>query len=358
MMPMFVRQMLAVLRLELKKTFFARRGLWVYLVALAPALLYLGHDVEAPRHQRQLEEINRRNPIAPYKLAAVTEGQSKQQIVQRLGQPYSSRRFQGGPGGSIQREIDWYTDGTRDVLLVFDNGLLTTVDRNGPPTLAGQSNVFATLFQNVYLRLGVFFGCIGIFANLFRGEMLDKSLHYYLLTPMRREILVAGKFLAGLLAMSVIFGAGAALQFAAMLGQFDKATAADFLHSGGSAMEWSYVGVTLLACVAYGSLFVALGLLFRNPVVPAAFVLMWESVVLFMPQSLKELSIIYYLQSVCPVEAQLDRDMPSLLKMLISSGDEPVTRGTAVAVLLCVAAACLGIAAFRGRRLEINYGVE
>jgi hypothetical protein len=54
--------------------------------------------------------------------------------------------------------------------------------------------VFAGLFHFYYLRLGIFFGCVGIFSNLFRGEMLEKTLHYYYLTPLRRELLVAGKY--------------------------------------------------------------------------------------------------------------------------------------------------------------------
>jgi ABC-type transport system involved in multi-copper enzyme maturation permease subunit len=357
MMPMYVRQILAVLRLELKKTFFARRGLWVYLVALAPALLYVGQDIEGPRHQKQLEQINRQHPLEPYKLANVTKGQTKQQVIALLGRPYSQRGPFGRPG-RIQREIDWYTDGKREIMVEITDGLVTNVDPSGPPTIEGQTIVFATLFQNVYLRLGVFFGCIGIFANLFRGEMLDKSLHYYLLTPMPREVLVAGKFLAGLLVMCAIFCSGTTLQFAAMLGQFDRSVALNFLHTGGSAMLWSYVGVTLLACVAYGSLFVALGLLFRNPVVPAAFVLMWESIVMFMPVSLKELSIIYYLQCICPVAATVDKSMPAVLKMLVTSDSDPVTRRAAIVMLLAVSTVCLGIAAFRGRRLEINYAVE
>ena len=48
-----------------------------------------------------------------------------------------------------------------------------------------------------YLRAGIFFGCMGIFSNLFRGEMLEKTLHYYFLTPMRREALVAGQVPGG-----------------------------------------------------------------------------------------------------------------------------------------------------------------
>ena len=43
----------------------------------------------------------------------------------------------------------------------------------------------------------IFFGCLGIFMNLFRGEVLDRSLHYYFLAPVRREVLVIGKYLAG-----------------------------------------------------------------------------------------------------------------------------------------------------------------
>ena len=46
---------------------------------------------------------------------------------------------------------------------------------------------------------------MGIFSNLFRGEMLEKTLHYYYLTPMRRELLVAGKYLAGLAVALVLF---------------------------------------------------------------------------------------------------------------------------------------------------------
>ena len=64
-------------------------------------------------------------------------------------------------------------------------------------SLGEDSLVFAGMFMFYYLRAGLFFGCMGIFANLFRGEMLEKTLHYYFLTPLRREALVAGKYLAG-----------------------------------------------------------------------------------------------------------------------------------------------------------------
>jgi hypothetical protein len=47
--PLWLAQIRAVVRLEMKKTFFSRRGLWVYLLALAPVLLFLGRTIDVTR---------------------------------------------------------------------------------------------------------------------------------------------------------------------------------------------------------------------------------------------------------------------------------------------------------------------
>src|SRR5215510_4605014 len=41
--------------------------------------------------------------------------------------------------------------------------------------------IFGYIFGALILRTMVFFGCAWIFMNLFRGEIVDKSLHYYFL---------------------------------------------------------------------------------------------------------------------------------------------------------------------------------
>ena len=84
----------------------------------------------------------------------------------------------------------------------------------GPTTAwAKTASIFAAMFQFFFLRGAIFFGCMGIFSNLFRGEMLEKTLHYYFLTPLRREVLVAGKYLAGLAMALVLFVGSTALSF-------------------------------------------------------------------------------------------------------------------------------------------------
>ena len=49
MMRLWWAQVRAVVRLEMKKTFFARRGLWIYILALLPLLLFLGHNFQVAR---------------------------------------------------------------------------------------------------------------------------------------------------------------------------------------------------------------------------------------------------------------------------------------------------------------------
>src|SRR6478609_6055342 len=71
--------------------------------------------------------------------------------------------------------------------------------------IAEDTEILAGIMQVFYMRLGIFFGCLVLFTWLFRGEIVQRSLHYYLLAPMRREVLVIGKFIAGAITSSLIF---------------------------------------------------------------------------------------------------------------------------------------------------------
>jgi ABC-type transport system involved in multi-copper enzyme maturation permease subunit len=68
------------------------------------------------------------------------------------------------------------------------------------------SQVYAAIYGGLILRTLVFFGCAWVFMNLFRGEVVDRSLHYYFLAPVRRTVLLVGKYLSGLVATVVLFG--------------------------------------------------------------------------------------------------------------------------------------------------------
>ncbi len=359
MIRLWCTQVLAIVRLEMKKTFFARRGLWVYLLAFAPLLLFASHSIFAGHRRDQLERIARDHPISSEALSAIQRGMTYDEVTQKLGEPHSRRRWHSRDEHNERREQSHcrYTDGKTELYLFFNDGKLTGIDRSEPDTLAQVSRIFAGVFQSYYLRLAVFFGCVGVFVNLFRGEMLDKSLHFYLLTPTRREVLLAGKYLAGLLATVVIFTSSTALQWLALLWQFDQTARASFLTSTGWSQFSSYLIVTALACVGYGSVFLAVGLLFRNPIIPTAIVLLWEGINPFLPAALKKISMIYYLQSLCPVAAAPGQDVPGFVHLLISPV-QPATKSVAVLSIVILTGVVLVLAARLSRRMEINYSTE
>ena len=90
---------------------------------------------------------------------------------------------------------------------------------------------------------------------------------------------------------------------------------------------------------------------------PAAVLLVWESITGILPQVLQKISILYYLQSLCPVPAPIDDDAPALIRLLAAPA-APVSRPAAILGLLLVAALVLWIAGRAVRRMEISYGAE
>jgi ABC-type transport system involved in multi-copper enzyme maturation permease subunit len=277
MNPLWITQILAVLRLEMRKTFLSKRGFWIYLLAFLPVVLFTGKSIVEIR---------------------------------------------------MHRAGDFGQD----------------------------TNIFATIFQLFYLRLAIFFGCLGIFMNLFRGEILDRSLHYYFLAPIRREVLLAGKFLAGVIATCLIFTTSTVLQIAGLYLSHGWRVFSDYLINGnGISHIAAYLGATVLACIGYGSIFLAAGVVFRNPLIPAAVILVWESINSILPSLLQKFSVIYYLKSLCPI--QIIPESGGFFAML-SINVDPMPPYIAIPGLLLVSALVLVAASFQVRRMEINYATE
>ena len=251
-----------------------------------------------------------------------------------------------------------YSDGQNDLYVDLEDGKVQSVHIAEGNNLGQDSIVFAGVFQFFFLRLAIFFGCLGIFMNLFRGEILDHSLHFYFLAPIRREVVMAGKFLAGLLATCTIFVTSEILQIIAFLWHVPVNSRDIYLyHNHGLEHAAIYVGVTVLACIGYGAFFLVAGMLFRNPILPAAAILIWEAINPFLPGILKQFSVIYYLKSLCPVDVPADPGTPPVLALLISNSD-PVSAPVAVLGILAVALIALYASSVQVRRMEINYTTE
>jgi hypothetical protein len=248
-----------------------------------------------------------------------------------------------------------YFDGKRAAWLVFEDGKLQ--GRNIRPLLDFEEDraIFAGIFQYFYLRLAIFFGCLGIFMYLFRGEMSNRTLHFWFLAPARREVLLAGKYAAGLIASAVIFGGGALLTLAAMIWPHDPVEVQAYWNAGGMGHVFWYATAAALGCVGYGSVFLAVGVWIRNPIIPAAVLLIWEGANGILPHVLQKMSILYYLQSLCPVPAPIDDDVPMLIRLLAAPA-APASRPAAILGLLLLTALVLWIGSVAVRRMQISYG--
>ena len=355
-------QIKAIIRLEMKKTFFARRGLWIYVLALLPILLFLGGTIVNRSVENRRETLARQSEktLTYQDLSAVAPGMTRDEVVALLGKPPLTFYWkQKNPGSAdVLHESYQYSDGQDQLYVGLADGKVEAINLGRAVNLGDNSMMFAGIFQFFFIRLAVFFGCLGIFMNLFRGEILDRSLHFYFLAPVRREVLMAGKFLAGLLATCIIFVTSVVLQTFVFLWQFSPRVRDLYLyHNHGLEHAFAYVGITVLACVGYGAFFLVAGMLFRNPLLPAAAILIWELINPFLPAVLKQLSVIYYLKSLCPVDVPADPGTPALLAMLVSNPD-PVSAPVAVLGLVAVALLALYISTVQIRRMEINYTTE
>lgn len=235
---------------------------------------------------------------------------------------------------------------------IFLTALIVTF-HNRPKVLldaARVSMIFAGMFENLILRTIVFFGCAWIFMNLFRGDMIDRSLHYYFLAPVRREVLLAGKYFSGLLTSIILFVSttlGTMMLFYSPRGY--EASMQHIFQGPGLKHIASYIGIVVLGCIGYGAIFLTIGLFFRNPIIPAVLVYGWEFINFLLPPLLKKISITHYLQSLSPVP------LPEGPFALVA---EPTPAYLAVPGLIIFSALVLTGAALRIRRMEINYGSD
>ncbi len=211
------------------------------------------------------------------------------------------------------------------------------------------TNEFAEVFFFFILRFVVFFANAVIFVRLFRGEMLERSLHYTLLAPIRRGVLVAGKYLGGVLSATLLLVPATALTYLLVFLPHGRAGLTLMLSAAGIVNLLTYLLIVLLASFAYGALFMLAGLYFKNPMIPALIFLGWEMLTPFLPPLLKSLSFVHYLASFVPVPVTL-----GAFTILA----RPVSWWFALFALLMSSAVLVFLASRAARRLEVTYSAE
>ena len=264
-----VSQILAVIRLECSKTFFARRGLWVYLLAFAPVLLFAATPfTPAAAPDAQLARLDRFAPPPAETLCSIQGG-----LHPRTGRTTAWRALlPTAPATSNPREcagiwtIDTRMEESVFILVSLRKGILKhfgTVDSGNTWTM--DLTFSPPAFQSYYLRLAIFFGCVGIFTNLFRGEMLDKSLHFICCADAPARCFWPGNTSPDCLPRpsSLRRARRAVGRHAQRFRPRHIGRLISPVRVRGSI--FGYLAVTVLACIGYGGVFVAAGMFFPQP---------------------------------------------------------------------------------------------
>ncbi len=212
------------------------------------------------------------------------------------------------------------------------------------------SLTYAFLYNGLILQTVVFFGCAWIFMNLFRGELVDRSLHYYFLSSVRREVLVVGKYISGLFTSILLFTGTTIVSMLLLYLPLFYSESIRFF-SGGQGLKHlvTYASITILACVGYGAFFTVVGLFVRNPIIPALVLYGWEWINFLLPPLLKKISVVHYLKSLMPVPMS---EGPFAVVA------EPTPAWLAIPGLILVTAIVLVISGYRIRKMEISYGSD
>lgn len=204
--------------------------------------------------------------------------------------------------------------------------------------------IYANLYHGLIVRVVLFFGSLALFVNLVRGEVEDRTLHYLLLTPVRRHALVAAKFLAAVGTGWLLFVGGTAVSFALL--QIPGGVGR-VLTGPGLAELAAYCGMTALGVVGYGAAFLLLGTLLRSPGYLVALFFGWEWFEFLLPPLLKQLSVVHYIKVLTPVPIS---EGPFALLA------DPVAPGLAVLKVALYAVVGVAVAAAVAARVDLDYG--
>ena len=219
--------------------------------------------------------------------------------------------------------------------------------------MSDDTDVLAGIVQFYYIRLGIFFGCLGIYSRLIRGEMSERSLHFYLLSPVRREILLLSKFAAGSISALLLFGSAMIVNFALLYGAYGGEGHDYILHGAGLGQLQAYLGIVALACLGYGAVFLLLSMMFKNPIPAALLVFGWEAINPVLPTLLQRISVASYLRHLMPVSVPGQG-----IFALLTVQTEPVSAWAATLGLLVLTFLVLLYSCYRIRTLEIRYTTD
>jgi ABC-2 type transport system permease protein len=175
---------------------------------------------------------------------------------------------------------------------------------------------------------------------LIADEIDDKTITYLFMRPVSRRTIYLGKYLAYLVAASLLLLPTAIVSFLIAMIADPPGEALQHLP-----ILFKDLGILVLGILAYGALYALIGAVARRPIfVGLLFAIVWETAVTFIPGYLSKMTIKHYLLALLP-HATGERGVLSLL-------EDPTSPPIAILVLLAATAGLLALGSWIFTRKE------
>jgi len=188
------------------------------------------------------------------------------------------------------------------------------LSKGSPGSIVDMHKIFQWLLRILYLGFILFF-----VANIFgfavmRQELDDRTLHYFLLQPVSRWVLVAGKLAAYLVMSTGVCVISLWLTYLILTAPVYgiPALMTDLFADGRFVSLLKESGVVFLALLAYGTIAMLMGSLFKSGAY-AIVLLVWEAGLPYLPTPLKLWTVMHYLHSLLPERLTEQRPLFELL---------------------------------------------
>ncbi|MCP4155072.1 MAG: ABC transporter permease subunit [bacterium] len=172
--------------------------------------------------------------------------------------------------------------------------ILSLVNLTGPRYPFPLPTLFVQIGALFYFQLFIQFLALFYGSTVLSDEVDNKTMVYLTTSPVSKASIMAGKFSAHFLIISIIVVSGLTLSY--IICNFSNLLNGPYLVKFGM-----YIGVGLLSLVSYSALFTLMGTVLRRAVIAGLFYLfVWEFFVQYIPGTTQKLTINHYVKSLLP----------------------------------------------------------
>jgi len=231
--------------------------------------------------------------------------------------------------------------------------LIVVVKRDAPGfrgDLAWVHSALEIFIRMLYLHFIIFFVANTFGFSVVRQELEERTLHYLILQPLPRWIMLLGKFLAYLILSTLICIASLWITYfiLALPCAGPRGVTADLFGQGRFVILARESLVLMLGLLVYGAVAMLAGSLFKAQLY-MLFLWIWEGALPYLPSTLKFWTLTHYLHSLLPEQLLEQKKLFELL-------GEPASAALSWGVLLGVALLTIALAMVLFQSRECLYG--